>query len=51
VDITEQFLPSEKFLSKHDDLTVDGKTGFSIVVTDLRLFISNKYEIWDIQTD
>jgi len=51
VDITEQFLPSEKFLSKHDELTVDGKTGFSIVVTDLRLFISNKYEIWDIQTD
>ena len=51
MDITEQFLPSEKFLSKHDDLTVDGKTGFSIVVTDLRLFISSKYEIWDLQTD
>ena len=51
MDITEQFLPSEKFLSQYDDITVDGKTGFSVVVTDLRLFISNKYEIWDIQTD
>ena len=51
MDITEQFLPSEKFLKKYEDIVIDGKSGFSIVVTNLRLFISNKYELWDIQTD
>ena len=51
MDITDRFLPSEKFLKKYEDIIIDGKTGFSIVVTNLRLFISNKYELWDIQTD
>ena len=51
VDITEQFLPSEKFLKKYDDVTVDRKSGFSIVVTNLRIFIANQSELWDIQTD
>jgi len=51
VDITDKFLPNEKFLKKYDDITIDGKSGFSIVVTNLRIFMANKYEMWDIQTD
>ena len=51
MDITDKFLPNEKFLKKYDDITIDGKSGFSVVVTNLRIFMANKYEIWDIQTD
>ncbi len=51
MDITDKFLPNEKFLKKYDEVTVDRKSGFSIVVTNLRIFIANKYELWDIQTD
>ena len=51
MDITDKFLPNEKFLTKYDEVTVDRRSGFSIVVTNLRIFIANKYELWDIQTD
>lgn len=51
MDITDKFLPNEKFLKKYDDITIDGKSGFSVVVTNLRIFMANKYEMWDIQTD
>ena len=51
MDITDKFLPNEKFLTKYDKVTVDRRSGFSIVVTNLRIFIANKYELWDIQTD
>ncbi|RZD35197.1 MAG: hypothetical protein CXT75_08440 [Methanobacteriota archaeon] len=51
MDITDKFLPNEKFLKKYDHITIDGKTGFSVVVTNLRIFMANKYEMWDIQTD
>ena len=51
MDITDKFLPNEKFLTKYDEVIVDRRSGFSIVVTNLRIFIANKYELWDIQTD
>ena len=51
MDITDKFLPNEKFLKKYDNITIDGKAGFSVVVTNLRIFMANKYEMWDIQTD
>ena len=51
MDITDKFLPNEKFLTKYDGVTVDRRSGFSIVITNLRIFIANKYELWDIQTD
>lgn len=51
MNINDQFLPNEKFLKKYDDVIVDRKLGYSIVVTNLRLFIANQSEIWDLQTD
>ena len=48
MDLTEKFLPNEKFLKKYDDLTVNRKAGYSIAITNLRIFISNKNEVWDI---
>ena len=51
MDLTEKFLPNEKFLKKYDDLTVNRKTGYSISITNLRIFISNKNELWDIYSD
>ncbi len=51
VDLTEKFLPNEKFLKKYKDLTVNRKTGYSIAITNLRIFISNKNEVWDIYSD
>ena len=51
VDLTEKFLPNEKFLKKYEDLTVNRRTGYSIAITNLRIFISNKNEVWDIYSD
>ena len=51
MDLTEKFLPNEKFLKKYDDLTVNRKAGYSIAITNLRIFISNKNEVWDIYSD
>ena len=51
MDLTEKFLPNEKFLKKYDDLTVNRKAGYSIAITNLRVFISNKNEVWDIYSD
>jgi len=51
VDLTENFLPNEKFLKKYEDLTINRKTGYSIAITNLRIFISNKNELWDIYSD
>ena len=41
MDLTENFLPNEKFLKKYEDLTINRKTGYSIAITNLRIFISN----------
>lgn len=51
MDLTENFLPNEKFLKKYEDLTINRKTGYSIAITNLRIFISNKNELWDIYSD
>ena len=51
VDITDNFLPGEKFLKQYDEVYVDRGSGFSIVMTNLRMFIANKNELWDLQTD
>ena len=51
VDLTEKFLPNEKFLKKYEDLTINRRTGYSIAITNLRIFISNKNEVWDIYSD
>ena len=51
MDLAEKFLPNEKFLKKYDDLTVNRKAGYSIAITNLRVFISNKNEVWDIYSD
>ncbi len=51
MDITDNFLPGEKFLKQYDDVNVDRGSGFSIVMTNLRMFIANKNELWDLQTD
>lgn len=51
MDLTEKFLPNEKFLKKYENLSVNRKTGYSIAITNLRVFISNKNEVWDIYSD
>ena len=51
MDITDNFLPGEKFLKQYDEVYVDRGSGFSIVMTNLRMFIANKNELWDLQTD
>ena len=51
MDITDNFLPGEKFLKQYDEVNVDRGSGFSIVMTNLRMFIANKNELWDLQTD
>ena len=51
MDITDNFLPGEKFLKQYDEVYVNRGSGFSIVMTNLRMFIANKNELWDLQTD
>jgi len=51
VDLTEKFLPNEKFLKKYGDLTINRKAGYSLLITNLRVFISNKNEVWDLYSD
>ncbi len=51
MDITDNFLPGEKFLKQYDEVYVDRGSGFSIVMTNLRMFIANRNELWDLQTD
>ena len=51
VDLTEKFLPNEKFLKKYEELTINRRAGYSIAITNLRIFISNKNEVWDIYSD
>jgi len=48
VDLTEKFLPSEKLLRKYENITVDHKRNGSLFLTNLRVFVGNQFNLWDI---
>ena len=48
MDLTEKFLPSEKLLKKYENITVDHKRNGSLFLTNLRVFIGNQFNLWDI---
>jgi len=48
VDLTEKFLPSEKLLKKYENITVDHKRNGSLFLTNLRVFVGNQFNLWDI---
>jgi len=48
VDLTEKFLPSEKLLKKYENITVDNKRNGSLFLTNLRVFVGNQFNLWDI---
>ncbi len=48
MDLTEKFLPSEKLLKKYENVTVDRKSGGDVFLTNLRVFVSNKFHLLDI---
>jgi hypothetical protein len=50
VDIEERFLPGEKFLKEYPALKVDRRGGWSAFLTNRRLFIGSRDELWDIDT-
>ena len=48
MDLTEKFLPSEKLLKKYENITVDNKRNGSLFLTNLRVFVGNQFNLWDI---
>ena len=48
MDLTEKFLPSEKLLKKYENITVDHKRNGSLFLTNLRVFVGNQFNLWDI---
>ncbi|SVB15802.1 uncharacterized protein METZ01_LOCUS168656, partial [marine metagenome] len=48
VDLTEKFLPSEKLLKKYENITLDNRGDSILVLTNLRIFVGNKFNLWDI---
>ena len=50
MDIEERFLPGEEFLKEYSALKVDRRGGWSAFLTNRRLFIGSRNELWDIDT-
>ena len=48
MNLTEKFLPSEKLLKKYENITVDNKRNGSLFLTNLRVFVGNQFNLWDI---
>ena len=48
MDLTEKFLPSEKLLKKYENITLDNRGDSILVLTNLRVFVGNKFNLWDI---
>ena len=48
MDIEERFLPGEEFLKEYSALKVDRRGGWSAFLTNRRLFIGSRDELWDI---
>jgi len=48
VDLADKFLPSEKLLKKYDNVILDNKGDSIIVLTNLRIFLGNKFQVWDV---
>tara|TARA_B100000686_G_scaffold123097_1_gene130390 strand:+ start:2844 stop:4517 length:1674 start_codon:yes stop_codon:yes gene_type:complete len=48
VDLTDKFLPSEKLLKKYEDIILDNKGDSILVLTNLRIFLGNKFHLWDV---
>jgi len=48
VDLTEKFLPSEKLLKKYENIILDNKGDSILVLTNLRIFVGNKFNVWDV---
>ena len=48
MDLTEKFLPSEKLLEKYEDIILDNEGNSILVLTNLRIFLGNKFHVWDI---
>ena len=48
MDLTEKFLPSEKLLKKYENITVDHKRNGSLFLTNLRVFVGDQFNLWDI---
>ena len=49
VDLREQLLPSEKLLNQYDNILVENQKG-NIYLTNLRLFLSTKKNLWNFNT-
>ncbi|MDP7607359.1 MAG: hypothetical protein QF378_02335 [Candidatus Poseidoniia archaeon] len=50
MDLQERFLPGEEFLKEYPALKVDRRRGWSAFLTNRRLFIGSRNELWDIDT-
>ena len=48
MNLTEKFLPSEKLLKKYENITVDNKRNGRLFLTNLRVFVGNQFNLWDI---
>ena len=48
MDLTHKFLPSEKLLKKYEDIILDSKGDSILVLTNLRIFLGNKFHVWDV---
>ena len=48
MDLTEKFLPSEKLLKKYENIILDNKGDSILVLTNLRIFVGNKFNVWDV---